>query len=254
MATHALHIGINQYGSGMSLAGCVNDARDLAAVFGFAQSSTLLLDRKATRPAIISAVAKLCGLLDEDDWGVITFSGHGTNIPDASGDEPDGRDEALVCADLDLIVDDEFALMLGARDLGSRLFIVTDSCHSGSVQRLFAPAPPRSDARARFFPADELPRRAAKRTKPAPARADAFERVVHFAACRDAEYSYDATFNRRPNGAMTKNLIDALKGLKRPTFGQWFKALAARLPTDRYPQHPVCNASRESLALKVPRS
>ena len=99
--------------------------------------------------------------------------------------------------------------------------LVADSCHSGTVAR-FAPiqtppavrgaAPPRRAVR--FLPpgaflsrraADRLGRRGDRRTASPPGARPAPPR-----GCQDTEYSYDAWFRGRPNGAFTFVALRAL--------------------------------------------
>lgn len=258
MSVHGLFIGINAYPRS-PLKGCVNDARDMATAFSFADSSRVLLDKQATRRGTLASLSELLGQLRAGDWGIITFSGHGTWIADANGDEPDGRDEALVCADLELIVDDEFADLLSIRPAGARLFVVTDSCHSGTVHRFLAAAGTQqspASGQARFLPPASIPPAARRRAINGNRkwRQPTLPGVIHFAGCRDYEYSYDATIRGRANGAMTRALLDTLGKLRRGgTFDQWFQAVSKKLPTSDWPQHPTANASRSSLAAVVPR-
>ena len=102
MVKRALCIGINNYpGTQMDLAGCVNDANDWADELG-ARGFTVarLLDAQATKAAMLAAMRELIGKGVAGDTLVITFSGHGTYVPDANGDESDGLDEGLCPYDL----------------------------------------------------------------------------------------------------------------------------------------------------------
>jgi hypothetical protein len=258
MALHTLHIGINDYrGTGSDLRGCVNDARDLRDLFMFRSpaSQSMVLDGEATRAALLHALRSMLKKLKPNDLGVISFSGHGTYAPDRDGDEPDGRDEALVCADLKLIYDDEFRGLLSARALGSRLFVITDSCHSGTVHRLFLGEGPRP-RRVRYLPAAHiadvidgpkvlhLRRRSRKQA--------ALPNVIHFAGCRDFEFSYDAEFAGRPRGALTHYLLTTYRMVAVKTFGDWFKALGTFLPSVEFPQTPQCNASKAAMKWALP--
>ena len=57
---YALCSGVNRYGGGMDLAGCVNDARDwaaLAADFVPRADVVTLQDKQATREAILAGIA-----------------------------------------------------------------------------------------------------------------------------------------------------------------------------------------------------
>ncbi len=152
----ALCIGINDYpGTDSDLAGCVNDAQDWAAELEKRQFEvTRLLDGAATREAIARGIEELVAATGPGDIGVITFSGHGSWLPDDDGDEPDLRDEALCphdFADGRLLLDDELFDLFAERQRGSRLVMLSDSCHSGTVARMSEPLGARRDA-VRFLP------------------------------------------------------------------------------------------------------
>src|SRR5664279_3409843 len=138
---NALCIGINNYpGTHMDLQGCVNDAQDWAAVLAArGYKTTLLLDDKATKAAMVDAMSKLITGGGKGDSLLITYSGHGTYQPDTDGDEVDGLDEALCPYDLQTngsaLIDDEIKVLFGARKGGVRLLLIADSCHSGTVTR-----------------------------------------------------------------------------------------------------------------------
>ena len=97
MAKRALCVGINDYpGTNSDLSGCVNDANDWAAALKTRKYDTVvLLDKKATRKGIVTALNELIQGAQAGDSLVFTFSGHGSWLPDDNGDEPDGRDEML---------------------------------------------------------------------------------------------------------------------------------------------------------------
>lgn len=65
----------------------------------------------------------------------MTYSGHGGQVPDANGDEPDGEDETW-CLDDGQLIDDEIFYYLGCFAAKTRIITVSDSCHSGSVLRV----------------------------------------------------------------------------------------------------------------------
>ncbi|MFD0581584.1 caspase family protein [Dactylosporangium darangshiense] len=63
--------------------------------------------------------------------------------------------------------------------------------------------------------------------------------------CRDDEYSYDATFDGRPNGAFTYVALTALASLPdNATYRDWLHAIRDRLPSQDYPQTPALQATR----------
>ena len=61
---------------------------------------------------------------------VIYFSGHGSSIRDKSGDEVDGRDEALVFKD-SCILDDDLKHLIKTQI--KNLILLIDCCHSGLI-------------------------------------------------------------------------------------------------------------------------
>jgi Caspase domain/Putative peptidoglycan binding domain len=135
----SLHIGLNRvnnqaYGFNVpDLAGCVNDAndmRDLAQAQGF--RTRQLLDSAGTSTAIIAAVQEAARTLQSGDIFWISYSGHGSQVPDPS--EPDQRSETWVLYDRQLIDNELYALWSLFRP-GVRVLVVSDSCHSGTVTR-----------------------------------------------------------------------------------------------------------------------
>jgi hypothetical protein len=65
------------------------------------------------------------------------------------------------------------------------------------------------------------------------------------AGCRDNEYSYDAVFAKRPNGAFTFVALRALRLLNAgATYADWYKMIRRGLPSEDYPQRPQLGATR----------
>lgn len=59
------------------------------------------------------------------------------------------------------------------------------------------------------------------------------------AGCQDTEYSYDASFEGRANGAFSFVALRALESLKpKATYRDWFKEIKKALPSQQYPQTP----------------
>ncbi len=256
MEKRALCIGINDYpGTGMDLHGCVNDAHDwTAALAERGYAVTQLLDRRATKAAMKTAFRKLVKSAQAGDSLVITFSGHGTYQPDVDDDERDGYDEGLCPWDLTTrgaLIDDEIRALFTPLHSEARLVLISDSCHSGTVTRA-APADAEADGpRPRFMPMGnwlppaQLPR---ARVVSAPGEISAFKGVVAsrpgdllFAGCREGpnNYSYDASFRGRPNGAFTYYALKILKSLPvSATYADWHRQLREHLPSASFPQSP----------------
>lgn len=116
---------------------------------GFEQVQ-ILSNKAATKKGIMDALDNLAEKATRGDVIYIHFSGHGQQITDLDGDEPDGYDEAWIpydaCKDYSAkykgqnhIVDDElfdFLNQLRAKvgDKG-KIIVVSDACHSGSGSR-----------------------------------------------------------------------------------------------------------------------
>lgn len=138
----ALIIGINDYTDpGVSdLKYCVDDATDFKNTLvdnGWKDSEIVLLtDSGATKSAILGALTSFVAQAGKNDYLLIYYSGHGTVVGDASGDEPDGSDEAIVPVDYievnnaPLILDDELGEIFSGSSTQKGVFIF-DSCNSG---------------------------------------------------------------------------------------------------------------------------
>ena len=156
MAKKALCIGINDYpGTQNDFSGCLNDAHDWARHSRTRLRGALAPGRPAKKAAMEAAFQDLIGNARSGDSIVITYSGHGTFVPDTNGDEPDGRDEALCPYDIDkgnVLIDDEIHQLFGQRAKGVKIVLISDSCHSGSVIRWAPPDADSDSPRPRFLP------------------------------------------------------------------------------------------------------
>ncbi|MEP1352393.1 MAG: caspase family protein [Tateyamaria sp.] len=99
---------------------------------------------RPTRAAIGQALAALPDNMGTGDLVIIHFSGHGTRQGDANGDESDGLDEVFLPADIaraepgaieipNALSDDAIGAAVAAvRATGADVWLIMDSCHSGS--------------------------------------------------------------------------------------------------------------------------
>ncbi|WP_280146559.1 caspase family protein [Bacillus velezensis] len=143
--------GINYHNTSYELGGCLNDAakilEKLIKEFDFqSKDIQLLLEEVATRKNIIDGLERLVKELEAGDIGVFSYSGHGTVTADLPPiEEEDMLDEAIVPIDsLNdrslLIRDDEINEILSRIKEGVHLFLIFDSCHSGTIYRLLPDA------------------------------------------------------------------------------------------------------------------
>lgn len=163
---HALLVGCTRYpnlADSLQLRGPANDVllmRDLlAGRFGFSLDNIMILSEDAggdknrpTRANIEREFRRLAEVAKAGNQVVIFMAGHGSQQPDQyppdpADPEPDGFDEIFLPADVgpwngkketvaNAIVDDELRLWL--KDIlsnGASLWVIIDSCHSGTMIR-----------------------------------------------------------------------------------------------------------------------
>jgi len=142
----SLNIGLNSvstshYGGWSGdLAACEFDAKDMAALAaGRGMKASVLLTKDGTRAKVLAALRAASKTLVKGDLFFLTFSGHGGQLPDVSGEEADKLDETWCLYDSQLI-DDELYMELGKFATGVRILVLSDSCHSGTVVRASPPA------------------------------------------------------------------------------------------------------------------
>jgi hypothetical protein len=138
----ALTIGLNavdpKHYAGWSgdLVACENDANDMAKI---ANSRTFqvkrLLTTDATRENVINEISEAAKALKAGDIFMLSYSGHGGQVPDLHADEVDDLDETMCLYDGQLI-DDELNLQFAKFSEGVRVLVFSDSCHSGTVSKV----------------------------------------------------------------------------------------------------------------------
>jgi hypothetical protein len=228
----AICIGINNYpGTSNDLQGCVNDANDWSALLndiGF--ETSLMLDSQATRQNVKAALSNLIASAGEGDVIVFTYSGHGTQVVDLSGDEGDSYDEAIYVYD-GTILDDDLRTIINKINPKSTLVVISDSCFSGSVTRLIP-----ENSKPRFMPVETISALRAVRQRFLLPEMNMPEILI--SGCSDSEYSYDAQINGRYNGAMSALALSVIKQNQRLTYNEFYAGLRKLLPSSEYPQTP----------------
>lgn len=265
----ALLIGIDSYSNFNQLTGCINDVQVmhqvLTSTFNFPESHVrLLTDEQATREGILGALKDLVQRVGPDDIVVVHYSGHGSQMTDVEGDEPDGLDETIVPHDSGRtphenrdVKDDEIYLWL--KDLTAKTSNVTlifDCCHSGTIVRDdFGGAERWVEPDLR--PAEQLP------PSPIPEIVRGSldggrdvgpsgwlplgERYVLFSGCRREEKACEMEEpggNR--HGALTFFLARELrKAESGTTYRDVFEALAPQISSQFPSQHPQLEGARD---------
>jgi metacaspase-1 len=253
----ALTIGLNavdpKHYTGWSgeLAACENDARDLAEITGSRKFEVAtLLTAEATRAKVIAGITQAAKDLEAKDIFVLSYSGHGGQVPDENNDEDDGEDETWCLYDGELI-DDEIYLMLSKFKPGVRIVVLSDSCHSGTVVRnaYYAGIKAAIAARPEMGEHRYMPVAVAQRTyrnnrafydklltKPelVGAKEAVKASVILISGCQDNQTSADGTFN----GLFTSMLLRAWRhGQFKGTYRSFYKAIARSMPPDQSPNY-----------------
>jgi hypothetical protein len=166
----SVHIGLNavsadHYGGwGGELAACEFDANDMAAIAkAKGMKPTVLLTKKATRANALAAIRAAAKTLKSGDFFFLSYSGHGGQVPDVTGEEDDKQDETWCLYDGQLI-DDELYFELSGFAAGVRVLVLSDSCHSGTVVRDGPPHPVPAGAAGHTQRPKLMPRPIALRT------------------------------------------------------------------------------------------
>ena len=235
------------------------DMADLVRAAGFADVTTLL-GQQATRQAVMDAIRKLAGAARAGDLAVITYAGHGSQLPDYSGDEDDGADETWCLFD-DQLVDDEIYELLAAFAPGVRVLMLSDSCHSGTVFRsvdgqtvpvsvaqspeITRALPPLAAALTARAHADRFEQRQAELAARGWAMRGA-ERLLPVAAsvrlvsgCTDAQSSYDDVANGHFTAKLKQNWA---RGSFVGDYEAFVSAIRRSMRTDQTPEHRTLGA------------
>jgi hypothetical protein len=257
--THAVFVGINDYVEfrdepGGDLLGAEHDARVMRDVlverWGLETSNVLmLLGRAATKEAIReSIVGWLAARAEPGDLAIFYFAGHGSQVYDLDGDEPDGLDETLAPTDVlphssaNDIRDDEFRAWLSA--VPTDVVVILDSCHSGTATRA---------AGMRTRALDRAPPLEGGREPPAlpggpdrQAMADSTGTVLELAGAAPSEAALEGPLDDAAGatdgehgGMFTRYLVTALRSASRSTtYEDVVRAVAERLDYEELGQSP----------------
>lgn len=273
----SLHIGLNSVnpdryaGWDGKLVACENDAQDMqqriAKPLGYA--AQVLLTKTATSEAVMAAISDAARQLDRGDILFLSYSGHGGQVDDLNGDEPDRKDETWVLYDRELI-DDELHELYTTFKPGVRIVVLSDSCHSGTVTRALyeQTAPLEADAGLRshrVFRSKRIPRdiEAAvyrenqsqfealqARTRDAVKKAPEAT-VILISGCQDRQLSSDGDVN----GLFTENLLSVWDdGRFKQGYRQFQKAIKHRMPPSQQPNYFVVGAPNKAFEQQQPFS
>jgi len=262
----ALLIGINKYpnfSKGKQLKGCINDIESVANIletnFAFPKNNlTLLRNKEATRDNILANFESITKKISEGDILVIYYSGHGSQMTDREGDEPDGLDETIVTYDSgryplknkDITDDEIYDQVLKMINKTPYITLIFDCCHSGTIARdVFG-------GNIRYIPPDLRPTHELPKSKIKIGNYGISNKVVGpsgwlpvhhtyvlIAGCRDEESSFEyhhiAGDKIIYHGAFTYVLCQALaKAEPKTTYRDVFEKITTQISTINSRQHP----------------
>lgn len=225
----SLHFGLNavdpeHYGGwDGKLAGCEHDARDMENIAsGLGYETRRFLTNDATSAVLMTELERAAKQLTGGDILWLTFSGHGSQVPNTNGDdESDGLDETWCMFDRQ-VIDDELFAAFSRFSKGVRILCISDSCHSGTVTRttefralssaatsslatLLAPSGFRampSDSAHRVYEIHRATYDNLQNSLPASDRVDLAASLVLLSACQDHQLAGDMA----TNGVFTAHL------------------------------------------------
>lgn len=274
MATNSIAVcfGLNSVDPGKyegwsgELNACESDAVTMATIAkstGFASVKTALT-AEATRDRVLAEIRSAASELAPGGIFMLSYSGHGGQMPDLNGDESDDLDETWCMYDGQL-VDDELYGALTAFQKGVRVLAFADSCHSGtSIKGLMTATfyVMRSDRRSLPSISSSLEDLTASTDVPAfkamppalmqtlyfknkefydpilsnkelgGARGRIQASVLFFAACQDSQLSRDGIFN----GAFTGHLLSVWNaGRFDGNYRAFARRIRAGMPPDQTP-------------------
>jgi metacaspase-1 len=270
----ALTIGLNavdpKHYQGWSgeLNACEADAMDMADIVKSKKFKVrTLLTKAATRKVVLSELSKTAKVLKPDDIFMLSYSGHGGQLPDIYSEEADAMDETWCLYDSEL-VDDELYAMLGKFRQGVRVLIFSDSCHSGTVVKMAyyqGTMQARSSSigsqqtRYRFMPSDVALRTyrnnrnfydsILKDPKLRETAGKVKAPVLLISGCQDNQYSADGDFN----GLFTANLLRIWNNGKfKSGYRAFHKAIVKRMPPDQTPNYFTAGAYNPQFEAQKP--
>lgn len=260
----SVHIGLNRVnpdhyeGWDGALAACEADAKDMEALAkarGF-KSRTMLLTETATADAVTVAIAQAAKALKAGDMFFLTYSGHGGQVVDSNGDEKDRMDETWVCYDRQLI-DDELYELWGKFKAGVRIFVLSDSCHSGTVLRDI-PAFVSGGPRIRAMPTTVVRKvqkahaalyRRIQKEHPAAERTVVKASVLLISGCMDNQTSLDGPRNGLFTGTLRKVYGN---GTFKGSYRKLRDTIVSKMPPDQTPNYFFVGATNPKFEGQAP--
>jgi len=255
MSRRALLIGSNYTATpAAQLGGCINDVinmrNTLIDAYGYQDQNIYVLrdddaNRLPTRANILAGLSYLISISSTADTLWVHYSGHGTQVRDANGDEQDKHDECIVPCNYNtagIITDDElFSIFRNAK---CRLIICLDSCNSGTGCDLQYSINYNNGILSKIVNNNNI-------------RAISNPNIIMLSGCRDPQTSADAYDNvsKRGVGAFTQTLLETLRANDHNiALLPLYSKLCANLKMYGFTQIPVLSSSVSSPSFQFTRT
>lgn len=224
----ALLIGINYFNTNSELSGCINDVIHLKEFLSenlYFDSKDILCMRddydfsNYLYPSYFNIINQIDLLVEwannnrnSEIW--FSYSGHGSNIIDYSGDELDNRDEVLCTVDNKYIKDDWLKTnFINLLNKDVKLFILIDACHSATMCDL---------------------------------NQDLNKKIIMISGCKDNQTSADAYIREEQEyrGALSYNFMNAWQHSF--TMKEFHEKMCSQM-YGKYTQSSICSYTNASL-------
>ena len=241
MISLGLVFGLNysRHGS-KALRGCINDAhhvgkflRESLAYDNVEVVTDEYSDVTTTSSSIMRKMVSLSKMTHvhkvSNIW--IHFSGHGTQVRDRSGDEVDKMDECIVPSDFQTtgyIRDDFFRWVLTRVHPHTKVHMVFDCCHSGSIVDL----PWTYETNTPVF-------------RDTYTRQRILANVITISGCRDTSISRDIRKGNQWVGALTSELLTKLQNTPSISIQRLIEELRIAVSIVSPGQYPMLTSSKE---------
>lgn len=276
----SIHIGLNAVDSkhydnwNGELNGCENDARSMQAIADLlGYQSKVILTREATSKQVLEELAIAARTLTKGDILFLTYSGHGSQIPDVHGDETDGKDETWCLYDR-MLIDDELYQMLSQFAPGVRVVFLSDSCHSGTMTKeLPTYHSTGNNVSSRSGKSDSSPvyrlmppeianatytqhqsfYGGIQRARSKKARSTIGASVLLISGCQDNQSSVEVVNHGTYHGLFTLKLLDVWDdGSFQGNYYDFYRQLLRKMPADQTPNYLMMGFPNSSFEAEPP--
>lgn len=259
MSRYALTIGCSYRGSSMQLNGTINDAQNMTKLLKSMNYDVIFMNDNLAKnnqyyPTMNNILIQLKNILQKSKAGddvVIFFAGHGIQslLKKNTPEEKDGFDEAIIPVDVsynqkkkqfnNIIVDDTINKWLRSFSVkGSRVFLLFDCCHSGTMCDLKYTFDFNNN---NILSVDEIPDQLEDKTNPIEAT------VITLSGCQDNQVSLETVIkfdgSNTKQGLLTSAFIYAIRS--KPSISNDVFALLKNVlsRTRKYNQQPKVSSN-----------